>query len=357
MISDLHLGAHHGADVLRRRPPRDALVAALEGVDRLVLLGDVLELRHGPRADALRAAGPVFEAFGAAMAGGEIVLVPGNHDHGIAARWLDDAPDLGLEERRAPADASPLAARVAERLAPAHVEVAYPGLWLRDDVYATHGHYLDLHTTVPTFERLGAGLMARLAGAPSGAARPADYEAVLAPLYAWIDASAQRVRAGRRAAGAGRAGQAWTSLTAAPERPLRARALLAALPLVAAAVNRAGLGQVHPDLSGEALRRGGLAGMREAAARLRIDAPHLVFGHTHRSGPLPDDDPLEWLAGATRMHNAGSWVFERRFVGYAGPAGPYWPGAAVEVGGDGAPPQLHRLLAGLSAADLRPARA
>ena len=32
-------------------------------------------------------------------------------------------------------------------------ELAYPGVWLRPDVYATHGHYVDLHITVPSFER------------------------------------------------------------------------------------------------------------------------------------------------------------------------------------------------------------
>ena len=74
---------------------------------------------------------------------------------------------LGLEQRIAPGDAGPLAAALAERAGRARAsQVAYPGVWLRDDVYAIHGHYSDLHATVPTFERLAAGAMARWVGPP-----------------------------------------------------------------------------------------------------------------------------------------------------------------------------------------------
>jgi hypothetical protein len=112
----------------------------------------------------LGVAGPLLEGFGRALGpGGELVLVGGNHGHGLVAGWLDGrllaepAGFLGLEQRFAPAEAGPLAARLAERAAPARVTMAYPGLWLREDVYAFHGHYGDLHTTTPTFERLAAG--------------------------------------------------------------------------------------------------------------------------------------------------------------------------------------------------------
>ena len=47
-------------------------------------------------------------------------------------------------------------------------DVAYPGVWLREDVYALHGHYSDLHATVPTFERIAAGAMARFVVARPG---------------------------------------------------------------------------------------------------------------------------------------------------------------------------------------------
>lgn len=355
VVSDLHLGAPTGAGVLHRPEPLDALRSALADVDRLVLLGDTLELRQGPAAEALAAALPVLAALGEAMAGREVVIVPGNHDHGIARRWLDEAPGLSLEERVAPERASPLAAAMAAALAPARVELAYPGLWLREDVYATHGHYLDVHGTVPSFERIGAGLMPRLAGAPPARARPADYEAILAPIYAWIDAAAARAVGGRRAAGAGRSAEAWSALSSPGRRTLRSRALVAGFPVGIAAINRAGLGPVRRDLSGPALRRGLLHGMRTALSRLGVGAAHVIFGHTHRTGMLDGDDPGEWRAGSTQLHNAGSWVHEARFIAGGGPQAPHWPGGAIALGRDG-PPALHRLLASVDEEALRPRR-
>ena len=81
-----------------------------------------------------------------------------------------------------------------------------------------------------------------------------------------------------------------------------------------------------------------------------------MFGHTHRAGMLPGDDPAEWRAGATRLHNTGSWVYEPHFIGGRGPTTPHWPGGAIEVAASG-DPILHRLLADVAEADLRPARA
>src|SRR3954462_13192264 len=44
---------------------------------RLVLLGDTVELRHGPVREALAAAGPALQALGEALDGAtEVVLVP-----------------------------------------------------------------------------------------------------------------------------------------------------------------------------------------------------------------------------------------------------------------------------------------
>ncbi|MGB2712336.1 MAG: hypothetical protein WBC33_12580, partial [Conexibacter sp.] len=73
---------------------------------RLVLLGDALELRQGPLREAVAAALPFFAEVGAALGtGGEIALVPGNHDHALVVPWLerrrrDGTPlPLGLAER------------------------------------------------------------------------------------------------------------------------------------------------------------------------------------------------------------------------------------------------------------------
>jgi predicted phosphodiesterase len=337
VVSDLHLGARTGVDVLRRPGPREALLERLDGLDRFVLLGDTLELRHGPLREALAVARPVLAAIGAAMAGGEIVLVAGNHDHRLLAPWLEGRgdggrpPPLGLEERPGPA-ATPAMAEVARMLAPAEVDVAYPGVWLADGIYATHGHYVDRHSTVPSFERLAAGALGRVLGdRPEDISAPDDYEIVLAPLYALLDAIAARAPDGRGPSHANASTRAWRALSGDGRRPLRARLVAGAFPLGVRALNRTGLGPFRADLSGPELRRAGLRAMREVVARLRIDARHVIFGHTHRAGPLGGDDPADWaLPGGARLWNSGSWVLERAWT-RDGTASPYWPGGAVEL--------------------------
>jgi predicted phosphodiesterase len=362
VVSDLHLGMLTEADVLRRGAPRERLLARLADVERLVLLGDVLELRHGPVRDALAVARPVLRAIGAALpAGAEVLLVPGNHDHAIVGPWLEArgrtaAPrPLGLEQRLAPRTASPLAEALARALRPATLRVAYPGAWLREDVYATHGHYLDIHGTVPTFERLAAGAMGRLVGSvPAPAAEPDDYEAVLAPIYAWIHATAQRAAPGRAAAGAGGAVRVYQLVSGGGRRPIGARVLAGLFPLAVAFVNRAGLGPVRANLAGPELRRSALRGIGEAMARLGVDAEHVVFGHSHRAGPLEGgDDPEEWLtASGAALHNAGAWVFEDVFLRGHGPESGFWPGGAIALDADG-PPRLERLLGDVPADELQ----
>jgi len=362
VISDLHLGIRSGADVLARPQALDVLLGRLEDVRRLVLLGDVLELRGGPARDALAVAEPVMRAIGDALGpGGEVLLSAGNHDHAIVAGWLDwrgrrERPQaLGLEQRIAPRSASWIAKRLAGWLAPAKVEVAYPGVWLREDVYAMHGHYLDAHSEVPTLERITAGLMGRLVGDLPDPATPDDYEARLAPIYAWIHASAQRAAPRRRAAGGDApAARIWQALEGArPRRSLRRYAFVAPIRLALLAANRAGLGPLRPQISRPALRAGGLRALAETARRLRLGADHVVVGHTHRTGMLPGDDASQWrTAAGAQLHNAGSWVFESHFMDTDRPGSdPYWPGGAIALGDDG-PPQLQRLLGGVPASVL-----
>jgi hypothetical protein len=92
--------------------------------------------------------------------------------------------------------------------------------------------------------------------------------------------------------------------------------------------------------------------MAEVLDRLAIDAPHVIFGHTHRTGPLAGDDPAEWLTPAgTRLHNCGSWVFETHLMTRVAEESPYWPGGSVTVDDDGAP-RLGRLLDGAPVEEL-----
>jgi hypothetical protein len=354
VVSDLHIGGHFGADVLRRSEPRAALLGALDDVDRLVLLGDVLELRHGPRRDALAAARPVFEAFGAALAGREIVVVAGNHDHALVELWLrkngelqEHAP-LGVEQRFSAQEASPMLATLAEWAAPTRLSAAYPGLWLREDVYATHGHYLDCHLTVPTVERLGIGVTGKLLRRPpTRFTSVEDYEAVSAPVFAWIDAIARE--APTRSALNGRSTvRIWRELGGERgngTRPSwRSRLLTGAFPVAVAALNHAGLGHYHADISAPELRRAGLRAMGEVAQRLGLGDAHVIFGHTHRVGPLPGDDVYEWVGpSGARLVNAGCWTYDASFLAGAPGKSPYWPGGGVLVEDDG-PPALKRML-------------
>ena len=358
VVSDLHLGARTGVDVLRHRPAaRAALLERLDGVDRLVLLGDVLELRHGPLREAVAAARPVLEAIGDAFRGPEVVLVAGNHDHRLVAAWLEQRgssgrpPPLGLEEHAGPR-ASAATQAIAGMLAPAALDVAYPGVWLAPGIYATHGHYVDRHSTVPSFERLAAGALGRVLGdRVEDITGPDDYEVVLAPLYALLDAIAARAPDGRGPSHANASTRAWRALAGDARRPLRHRLLAGALPLGVGALNRIGVGPVRADLSGPELRRAGLRAMRAVVARLGIDARHVLFGHTHRAGPLPGDDPADWaLPGGGRLLNSGSWVYERAWAG-GGPDSPYWPGGALELE-DGGEPRHVRLLEDTDAARL-----
>jgi predicted phosphodiesterase len=343
---------------LRRPELRATLLEALDGVSRLVLLGDALELRQGPLRETLAAARPLFAEVGAALGGdGEIVLVPGNHDHALVAPWLerrrrDDVPPrLGLAQE-ATWEAGDAVAELAAAAAPARVTLSYPGVWLREDVYATHGHYSDRHTTVPTFERLSAGVMGRIVGGlPVRDVGPDDYEAALAPIYAWSYTLAQH--ADERASGTAAVSlRVWRMLAGDGHRPLRRRALAALFPLGIVAINRAGIGPVRADVSGAALARAGVRGMADAVTLLGIDAAHVVFGHTHRVGPRPDDDLDDWSASnGARLVNCGSWVYERHFLGATPYESPYWPGIAVRVGDEG-PPEHVRLLGDRGHAEL-----
>ena len=317
IVSDLHLGSLSGSDLLRRPELRASLLEALAGVDRLVLLGDVLELRHGPPREALAVARECFADLGRALAGGELVVVAGNHDHALIEAWLarrgeQSAPEpLGLEQLLEAGECSRMLAQIAEWAAPARLLGAYPGLWVRPDVYAIHGHYLDCHLTVPTLERLSVGVMCWLLGrSPGTFTGVGDYESVTAPVYEWRQAVARDAHTGAALNGLASV-HAWRALGGGATRPrahdaagrrarslrgrLGTRALVAAFPLAVAGLNRAGLGPLRSDISGGELRRAGLRAMGEVSARLGLGGAWVIFGHTHRAGR---SHATSWASGA-----------------------------------------------------------
>jgi hypothetical protein len=217
--------------------------------------------------------------------------------------------------------------------------------------------------------------MARLLGTPPDALHTVDdYEALGAPVFAWRDAVARSAPTGALLNGLATVG-AWEALGGSGRRrrrersrngslgrgrligrAIRRRALVAGFPLAVAALNRAGLGPLRSEVSAEELRRAGLTAMGEVAARLGLGDAYVVFGHTHRPGPLAGDDPGEWTGrSGARLVNCGSWAYASVFLGRSAEDSPYWPGSAALVEDIG-PPRVLRLLADRSRAELRRSR-
>jgi len=350
IVSDLHLGTTACTDLVRRADVRERLLEALAQADRVVLLGDTLELRERPAPEVLELARPLLDGLAQATAGKELVLVPGNHDHELVAPAVEAArldvggplaPDTRFDPR-----VPELTRRLTERLAQTDVVLAYPGLWLREDVYATHGHYLDRHLTVPRMECVLGSAVARFAGPPTGDASPADrYEAALAPIYAFAHSVAQSPR--RITKGGTVSRDVWRRSNPDGRTTLAGLALgRVAIPAAVAALNAAGLGPFRTDISSAELRRSGLRAMAETIEAMGVKAGHVIFGHTHRAGPR-EGEAEEWrAAGGARLTNTGSWIYEGVFLDGTGPENPYWPGRVTWLR-DSGPPEQAQVLEGL----------
>jgi Calcineurin-like phosphoesterase len=346
LISDMHLGARPVNDVLRSHLVRAKLMPWLEQADQIVLLGDAVELREGPIADALDVARPFFGELGEAVGGKRVVLVPGNHDHPLLRERVS-----GQFERPVRAGEPGPLGELASWLPQTELLLSYPGYRIRPDVWATHGHYLDCHNTVPTIETILVAFAKRRARlADSGPLRISDYENTVAPLYTLGFKMAQRART---AAGTP-SKKAWAMLARGDGRPgLGARVLGGVVvPGGVATLNRLGFGPFDPEISGPALRVAGLRAIGEVVERLGIEAEHVIFGHTHRTGPLDGDEG--WVTpGGIGLYNCGSWVYDPVFLDLSPAESPYWPGGMVIVE-DSGPPRVERALMDLHHEDFGP---
>jgi hypothetical protein len=349
IVSDLHLGLASGGDVLRDPEIRAALHEELRGADRVVLLGDIVELRERPLGAALEHALPFFEELGETLGAVEVVLTPGNHDNRLAESLLDrlsieDAPlPLAATEDPAP---GPTAA-IAAALSPARLRIAYPGLWLRDDVYATHGHYMDLHLRLPRAECVLLAGVRRVAGPLPDPAGPADYERIVRPLYGLAFGAAQGRPRRFRPNEYGPSEAAWAVLDG--DRPgrsrshrLKARAIRASFPLAVAGVNRLFRAEFESEVTSGTIFRTGVEGASELARRLGVDGAHVIMGHTHRAGPRPGEAPWR-LPGGGELHNTGNWVFSNALHRPGRPPNSYWPGTVTWVDDSGPPRQVELL--------------
>ncbi len=326
IISDLHLGNRGGRDVLRRQEPRQRLLQAIDGLDRLVLLGDTVELMTRSPRHSMTVAEPVLRQLGRRLGPDrEVIVIAGNHDAPLVRRWaLDRGRELGLDEHVEPSVTRALA-RITSWLAPAKVSVRYPGAWLEGRVWVTHGHYLDRHLLPESAFGLPRGRL-RTAGG-RGEASPFDYE---------------RARRGRRGA---RSPQRLLSRFAA--RPLATTLELSAellrsatVPRLPVMLQRVRLAPLTAIVIDAQMRHASLAAMEHVVKRLGVGADWVVFGHVHRTGPL-DGEP--WRDGETRLLNCGSWLYEPLLVDRAARPHPYWPGGAVLLE-SGRPPRALGLL-------------
>jgi hypothetical protein len=233
--------------------------------------------------------------------------------------------------------------------------LAYPGVWVRSGVYATHGHYLDAHLTVPTLERLAVGAVERLLGGlPAGRRSPDDYETVQAPLYSFLYGLAQGGERTRRVAGANASARVWALVHGRDGRPPTRRGRIAgriAVPSAIRLARRFGIGPLSPDLSAAEIGRAGVRAIGEVLTRLGVEAAHVIFGHTHRPGPRDEEHGWSSANGA-RLVNTGSWVYAPGILGHDSRDSDFWPGTAVVVEDEGAP-ELRQLLAGHGHAELR----
>ena len=340
---------------MARRPEvRERLVAALRDADHVVFLGDLVELRELPVGSVLELAREILRDLAEPLAGKRVTIVPGNHDHRLVEPCLEQLRAEGVDlaaDWTGDAKDSPVAAELAAALPGSEVVLAYPGLHLREDVYALHGHYLDLHMVVPRLEAvLGRVMAKRMLGRDVRFAGVSDYERAVGPLYALSYNLAQGGGddGGGRAAGrlSNLSRDVWARAHANGSSALGAFLIgRVAIPAGVAALNLAGLGPFSAELSGERLRTAGLEGLAEAIGNLGVDADHVIFGHTHRHGPLPgeEDEPGWRTPGGTRLWNTGSWFLESVLVGDRRSESAYWPGGVIYVHDSGPPEPVNVL--------------
>jgi hypothetical protein len=86
------------------------------------------------------------------------------------------------------------------------------------------------------------------------------------------------------------------------------------------------------------------------AQRLRIEADHVITGHTHRAGPGPEEAPWP-IPGGGSLHNTGNWLFAAVLHPPGTKPGPYWPGVVTWLD-DSGPPRRTPLLAARSIEEL-----
>ncbi len=280
-------------------PARRVLIGELEGADQVMLLGDLLALREAPVPEVLERARPFLQELGEALRGRRVVIVPGNHDHQLAGpllerRRLDGGRgSLQLERSVEPGEPGPAGCR--GRL---------PG-WCRGRGRLSRAVAAPRRLRDPRplprlpHDRPSAGVPA--GGADAGRSRAACPSRGRRPATTrrcWrrsmrSPTATPRPRSpngGGRSAAARRrlTRETWRWLKGRRGGPQRAAAGAIAYGALATA-NRVGLRRFRADLSIAELGRAGVRAMAEVVRRLGVESDYVIFGHTHRAGPLGDE--------------------------------------------------------------------
>ena len=394
VISDTHFGAWTGRDLLREDFFLERLAPALDGVDEIILLGDLFDLLFGSVAEAVDSASGLLALIARELPGKRFVFLAGNHDHHLVhrdqeSRLVEDAlargavpDDDGVPPPEPPGPAF-FQSFLEKRLPGLEVEIAYP-TYTCAGVLCTHGHWLDPHARMAGSR--GSRLLTRTlwgiaAGGPEEPKTPADYESVTTLLTEWLYIAAQMPHGTHAQQNVFRAAQRAGRFASAVEAPVRgARRLAGELRARTAPEDAERLPSLehfeavirdeaerqaresplpgrpepvprYPDptvLSRSSPTEGALEAFAKVVTNLEWDkeAPQIVFAHTHQ--PLAD---VRATTGATRYWNSGCWIYEpdlssrqayARYCRYA------WPGTAIAIDDSAPEPELLELLADLN---------
>jgi UDP-2,3-diacylglucosamine pyrophosphatase LpxH len=389
VISDTHFGAWTGRDLLAEDLFLERLAPALDGVDELIVLGDLFDFLFGSVEEAVEAASGLLALLADRMNGGRLVFLAGNHDHHLVHRDEEDRLEAALAGQ--PALTTPDAPGpvffldfLERNLPGVEVEIAYP-TYEFGGVLCTHGHYLDPHARLSGSRAdrlLTHTLWAIASGGPEEPKCIEDYESVITLLTEWLYVAAQMPHGTHAQQNVFRAAQRAGRLGSALGAPLRgAKRLEAALRdrgVVPAAEELPSEEHFEAVVRGEAARQareqpaGGRAPSRplypeptvisrsdpsetalEAFAQVVENlgwgegTDQIVFAHTHQ--PLADVRASR--DGRIRYWNTGSWIYEpdlssrqayARYLRYA------WPGTAIVIDTEAPEPRLLELLADLN---------
>ena len=388
VISDTHFGAWTGEDILREPENLALLEPALDGVDEVILLGDMFDFMFSSLREAFRASEGLMELLRGKLQGKRFVFLAGNHDHYFVRREAEELVGLELATGKSPQELQDDLRRtdffrriLDQRLDGVEVEICYP-TYTFAGVLCTHGHYLDFHArrsgTAPG-RLLARALWAIAVGGEEHSPTIQDYEATITLLTALLYTIAQLpngTQAQRRAFGAFEGLERMIRGARAPLRGaehartwLREHVDSSMTEIQRRHARRADAGYQEARSREEARRRhtGAPTGGEAAShALVRLvnpsdsalpaveaidqvvrnlgwdrDTDQIVFAHTHQAL-----DGVTAPGGTVRYWNTGSWIYEPELSsreGYLAYLRNGWPGTAVLIDSEEAQPRLLRL--------------